>query len=168
MNTVVRFTLGFVAALAALCASVLAVSPQNVDHTDVVQSYLSSGADATLVSSTTTQQVVHLTGHDRYVNQDCLGAVKMITVRLRVPAGNSIDTYGPWALDIRGRTSPLVSDGSPVNKRLVEYYFFPRRTDARVNLADLSASYAFAELSGTRYTAVVSSVCQVGATRQVI
>lgn len=105
------------------------------------------------------QQVVYLTSIKKGTNASCdEGFDKMFIVQLRVPKGERIRTYGPFTLTLRSGKQ-LVDDGYKVNRRLVEYYYFPKSRFARVN-RDKTFSYAFAELSeGAQATARVHKMC---------
>ena len=105
------------------------------------------------------QQVVYLTSIKQGTNVACdRGFDKMFIVQMRVPKGERIRTYGAFTVTLRsGKT--LVDDGYKVNRRLVEYYFFPKSRFARVN-RDKALSYTFAELSeGAMATARVRKEC---------
>lgn len=114
---------------------------------------------ATPVQATVGEQVVYLTSIKPGTNTACdEGFDKMFIVQLRVPKGERIRTYGAFTLTLRSGAE-LVDDGYKVNRRLVEYYYFPKSRFARVN-RDLARSYAYAGLSeGAVATARVRREC---------
>lgn len=105
------------------------------------------------------EQVVYLTDIKPGTNLACgKNLDKMFTVQLRVPKGERIRTYGAFTLTLKGGTQ-LSDDGYKLNRRLVEYYFYPKSRFARVK-RNLARSYAYVGLSeGAVATATVSKRC---------
>lgn len=105
------------------------------------------------------QQVVYLTNIKKGTNASCnQGFDKMFVVSMRVPKGERIKSYGPFTLTLKNGRQ-LVDDGYQVNRRLLEYYYFPKSRKARVN-RDKFESYAFAELSeGATTRTRVQAMC---------
>lgn len=111
------------------------------------------------VQAQTGEQVVYLTAIKPGTNVACgKNLDKMFTVQLRVPKGERIRTYGAFTLTLKSGKQ-LVDDGYRLNRRLVEYYFYPKSRFARVK-RNLAHSYAYVGLSeGAVATATVSKRC---------
>lgn len=127
--------------------------------TAVVMLGLTLGVTAPVSAQASEQQVVYLTSIKKGTNYACpKGTDKAFIVELRVPKGERIRTFGSFTLTLKSGKE-LTDLGYQVNRRLVEYYYFPKSRYARVN-RDKALSYAYVELSeGATATARVRKQC---------
>lgn len=116
-----------------------------------------SPASASPVVASSQEQVIYLTKIKPGTNRPCkVGFDKMFRVNLKVPKGKRIKSWGDFSLRVNGHDR--LDEGSPVGKRLVEFYY-PVGRKAKV-ARDLAKSYGYVTVSpGATPRAVVERLC---------
>lgn len=94
-----------------------------------------------------------------HVNDPCpRGSQKMFIVNFKVPRQERIRQFREFML-VTKAGNVLSDEGYRVNRRRVEYYLFPRKRTAQINLYDMTRNLAYAKYTSHEYTMLLASDC---------